>query len=145
MLFRDGCDLEVTAAAATVVGGRKVEKLTVLLFHIQSAEDTEEARAIGSDETGESGGSGLGWTEGTSSVAERATAAVAAEEGDCCDDDGEEAELILELKWSEEREEEENVVVVDVDADADADVDDDDGDVTEPLDNDCGSGALMSS
>lgn len=71
-------------------GGRKVEKLTILLFHIQSEEDTEEARTMGKedndvDEVGagaegddvlpdESGGSGLGATDGTSSVVKRQAA-----------------------------------------------------------------------
>lgn len=94
--LRDWCGWLLGAAALRhgwdtedAAGGRKVEKLTVLLFHIQSEEDTEEARTMGKqdndvDDVGagadgdgadllpdESGGSGLGATDGTSSEVKR--------------------------------------------------------------------------
>lgn len=49
-------------------GGRKVEKLTVLLFQIQSLDETDEATKMGNSDGHESGGSGLGSMEDMSRV-----------------------------------------------------------------------------
>lgn len=84
-LLRDHWDTDA-------VGGRKVEKLTVLVIGIQSLDEMEEAtmgsKGDGGDGDGgadESGGSGLGATDGTSAtagVARSRSVAVVAKETD---------------------------------------------------------------
>lgn len=79
VLKPDGWDFDEEGPAAAAVGGRKVEKLTVLLFPIQSLDEMEQATmgnegGGGDDDDDVSGGSGLGATDGTSAVAEVAAA-----------------------------------------------------------------------